>query len=111
MSTLVTWKNLQISYGAQKVVPAFEGSIRRGEKWAVLGCNGSGKSSWMKRLLGLLPVTTKKVDGEINWYCDRQKIGYVPQNLDFDSHFPLEIGEFLEISLSNRLFHWPSPWI
>src|SRR4051812_35655034 len=94
MSTLVSWENLQIAYNNQLVTAPFSGRIQRGEKWAVLGPNGSGKSSWMKSILGLLPVNS---GSRIEWHSDIRKTSYVPQSLDFDSRFPIEMTEFLEV--------------
>lgn len=108
MSTLVSWENLQIAYNSQLVTMPFSGQIQRGEKWAVLGPNGSGKSSWMKSLLGLQPLNS---GSRMDWHTDLSKVSYVPQSLDFDSRFPIEMTEFLEISLSHRLFQSPWPWI
>ena len=52
---LLHTKNLQVKAGAQELVRHLNWEVQRGEFWCVLGKNGSGKSSLLHVLAGLLP--------------------------------------------------------
>lgn len=81
-------KNLSFSYENEKnkVFDKFNLEIQKGEFIALIGVTGSGKSTLIDLIVGLLPPNDGKIlaDGkniEINkndWF---DKIGYVPQNI------------------------------
>lgn len=57
----LVWKKVNIAYGERIVLQDFSGEVRPGEKVALIGENGSGKSSFLRCLTGLL----RPVGGEI----------------------------------------------
>jgi ABC-type Mn2+/Zn2+ transport system ATPase subunit len=59
-------------------------AIERGSFTALLGANGTGKSTLLKTLLGLQPA----VGGQIK-ITPPAKFGYVPQAIQFDPLYPL----------------------
>jgi ATPase subunit of ABC transporter with duplicated ATPase domains len=44
-------KSIEKSYGEQKVIPRFTASVSRGEKIALMGRNGTGKTTLLKSLI------------------------------------------------------------
>lgn len=54
---VIETKNLSIAFGNQKLVDGLSWTVRRGEKWGVIGHNGSGKSSLIRTVLGLIAPT------------------------------------------------------
>ena len=73
-STLIRAENLSISYGENTVLHDLNFSLNRGERLALLGGNGSGKSSVVKLLCGedISHTGTFSIGS-------RLKISYVPQ--------------------------------
>ena len=73
-STLIRAENLSISYGENIVLHDLNFSLNRGERLALLGGNGSGKSSVVKLLCGenISHTGTFSIGS-------RLKISYVPQ--------------------------------
>jgi ABC-2 type transport system ATP-binding protein len=77
-------RGLAVRYGRQPVVDALDLTLARGEVYALLGRNGSGKSSLVRTLLGLQPAAAGSVRllGRDPW---RQRaalmhdVGYVPE--------------------------------
>jgi len=81
---MISCKDLAIGYGAVPLLPRFELSIGPGEFWAVIGRNGSGKSTWLRTLLGLMPPlggTIEKRPG--------LKLAYLPQRGTGDDSYPV----------------------
>ncbi len=77
-------ESLAIGYDGQAVLSGISLAIERGSFTALLGANGTGKSTLLKTLLGLQPA----VSGRIN-IVPPAKFGYVPQAIQFDPLYPL----------------------
>lgn len=64
--------------------------VESGTTLAVLGANGSGKSTFVKMLLGLMPPLA----GKLHWPGGHPKdIGYLAQMTEFDRRFPLRVRD------------------
>ncbi len=48
-------ENLHKSFGPRVIYDGFNLTVRRGERWAVMGRNGAGKSTLLKMIAGALP--------------------------------------------------------
>jgi ABC-type Mn2+/Zn2+ transport system ATPase subunit len=69
--------------------------VKPGEIVAIIGPNGSGKTTMLKAILGLIPYQGKITVLGISQKRALHRIGYVPQRFDFDKTFPLTVKEFL----------------
>ena len=79
-------KGLSKSYGGQSVIQNFTASIARGEKIALLGRNGSGKTTMLKSLLATAtgfvdpPDRDFPVDGGVVTWGHEVAVGYFAQD-------------------------------
>ena len=86
---IIETKKLTRKFGSFTAVDSLDISIKEGEAFALLGTNGAGKSTVIKMLTTLLPITSGKafIDG-FNIATQPEKvrrvIGYVPQMLSVD---------------------------
>ncbi|WP_041792060.1 metal ABC transporter ATP-binding protein [Stigmatella aurantiaca] len=96
---LLSCENLVIGYGNKALLPPLHLQVRRGDFVAVVGRNGSGKSTWFKTLLGLLPP----VSGRIDKGTPGMKSAYVPQTASMDALLPVRPKELV---LWGRLTGW-----
>lgn len=77
-------------------------SVTKGTIAALIGPNGSGKTSIIKAILGLIDY-----EGEIKAFGkpvqrSSSQIGYVPQRFSFDPTFPVTVFEFISMVLPER---------
>ncbi len=95
--TLVETQGLAAAYGAQRVLEDVSFELRRGERIAVLGPNGGGKSTLFRVLLGLLPPVagTVRVEG---------RCGFVPQTERSRLDYPVTA---LDVALMGTLTRVP----
>ena len=88
-SKILEVKDLTVSFNGINVIDNLTFDVKKGDNFAIIGPNGSGKTVLFRTLLNTLPYK-----GEIKW-APNTKIGYVPQRLDIDKHLPLTLEEFL----------------
>ena len=79
-------KSLNLSYGQKEIFKDFNLSIKKGSKIGVMGTSGSGKSSLVNVLLGIITpnsgsilVDNYNIEKRMNSW--RNLIGYVPQDI------------------------------
>lgn len=67
-------EELVIGYNSKPLLNPISFSLKAGERIAIIGKNGIGKSTLIKTLLGIIP----SIDGSYSWN-ERKKIGYFSQ--------------------------------
>lgn len=97
-------RNAVVTYGAVAAVNDVTVSVDRGEFVVITGSNGSGKSSLIRAILGLVGLTsgTIRVADDVatsrrDWRARRALVAYVPQRTS-PGAFPLLVEELLASS-------------
>ena len=67
-------EDIHKSYGARRIYSGFSLTVRRGERWAVMGRNGAGKSTLLKMIAGAINPD----DGQVRLGASL-KMGYFAQ--------------------------------
>jgi len=62
LESIISIKNLQMSYGSKQVLNGINLEIPRGQIIGYIGTNGAGKSTTIKIMLGILEGYTGKVE-------------------------------------------------
>lgn len=110
MDPIVELKNLSVTYGAISVVDDVSCAIKKGDFIGLVGPNGGGKTTLIKAVLGLLPVSGGEIslfEKEIGVFKDFQKIGYLPQKrTSINSLFPATVAEVVLLGLLS-IKKWP----
>lgn len=103
-SPLLVVENLSVDLGGKSILKNLSARIPRGQISALIGLNGSGKTTFLKALLKEVSYT-----GQVKWRCGHDHtqpyphlIGYVPQRLQFDLNQPLTVVELVALSLQRR---------
>jgi zinc transport system ATP-binding protein len=103
----VKFDSVSFSYGALRVLQNVSFHIHRGEFVALVGPNGSGKTTVLKLLLGLEKPAAGKIElfglpqGETPAWRDR--LGYVPQQPPADRSFPIAVHDVVRMGLLRPL--------
>ena len=100
VNQLIQFNNVTLGYGRRTVLSDLNFSIRDGEFFAIIGANGSGKTTILRALLGIL----KPQQGLIEFRdVKRLRFGYVPQRGILDEIFPLTAREIVLMGCYGRL--------
>ncbi|HSL93412.1 MAG TPA: metal ABC transporter ATP-binding protein [Bacillota bacterium] len=99
MSACVVVSNLAIRYGKHEVFRDVSLTVEEGDYIGIAGPNGSGKTSLVKALLGIIPPASGSIV-----VCDQQggqlPVGYLPQKaMQSDALFPAQVREVVALGL------------
>ncbi|MCU1583393.1 MAG: zinc/manganese transport system ATP-binding protein [Microbacteriaceae bacterium] len=111
-SVAIELDSAELRYGDRRLWSGLSLSVERGEFIAVLGPNGSGKTSLIKVLLGLRPLTsgTVRLGGEPP-RRGSSRVGYVPQQRGFDSDLGARGIDLVALGFDGHRYGvpWPNP--
>ncbi|MCA7000288.1 metal ABC transporter ATP-binding protein [Dickeya solani] len=89
---MIALHTLMFGYPGQPPLGTLDGCFDSGSLTAIVGANGTGKSTLLKTLAGLLPP----LGGH---FCmapqARRQLGYLPQLAEFDRQFPLSVNDLV----------------
>jgi Cu-processing system ATP-binding protein len=85
---MIRYEAFTKTYGDVLAVDALDLEVHRGETLALVGPNGSGKTTTLKALVGLVRPTSGRVlaggfDATLEGPAARSRLGYLPQRLSF----------------------------
>ena len=100
---MIEFKDVHKKYGKLEVLKGVSFTIKDGGIFAILGPNGSGKTTSMKSFLGMVIPTKGDIffNGKSikNQWAYREQISYLPQIANFPSN--LKVKELLAMSKSS----------
>ncbi len=98
---LIRLNNATVSYEGDLAAENVSFSVGKGDYLVILGENGSGKSTVMKAMLGLVKLKSGEVihsDG-----LKKNGVGYLPQQTRIQRDFPASVEEVVQSGVVNRL--------
>ncbi|HKS98010.1 MAG TPA: ABC transporter ATP-binding protein [Rugosimonospora sp.] len=109
-TVLVEVRDAAVARGGRRIWSHVTATVAPGEFVAILGPNGVGKSTLLKAILGLIPLTAGTVrllgrpPGQGN-----QHIGYLPQRRSFDSSLRVRGLDVVRLGLDGDRWGLPLP--
>ncbi len=100
-------ENLSVYYGETPALTGVCLDVEVGEYLGIIGPNGGGKTTLLKAILGLAPITRGSIKIYDNDGKGKEIIGYVPQYAGFDKSFPITL---LEVVMTGRLKNGLTPF-
>ena len=95
---LMEGRDLTIGYDGEAIVRKLSFSVHEGDYLCIVGENGSGKSTFVKTVLGLI----EPLGGEIIRSLSKKEIGYLPQQAGIQRDFPSSVMEVVLSGALNR---------
>lgn len=97
----ITFQDVSVKLGGRTVLDKFSCQVEKGRLTAIMGPNGTGKTTLLHAILGLLPYSGK-IYFNGHGTARRPKIGYVPQDIDLDHGSPITVRDFLVAGIAHR---------
>ena len=104
---MLSVESINVAYGPSQVLRELSLRVNSGEVVCLLGRNGAGKTTAMKAIMGILPLSSGKITldgvdlGKLPGHeVARQGIGYIPQGRRLFSE--LTVAQNLEIGMLTR---------
>lgn len=106
MSTIISLHDVGVCYGDYAALEHVSLDIFDDDFLGIIGPNGGGKTTLIKSILGTVPHTgTVTFSPELN-IGGKRHIGYMPQQSDFDRHFPISVREVVMSGLQSEKGFW-----
>lgn len=93
-------ENATLAFGDRTLWRALDLTVRPGEFIAVLGANGSGKSSLLKAIVGQVPLAEGSIT--LNGVRDAggsRAVGYIPQHIAIDPITPVRAKDLVRLGI------------
>ena len=90
---LIKCRQLTLGYGSKDLVRDLDYDVNEGDYLCIIGRNGSGKTTFLRGLSGLLPPKSGSIE-----LCDglkRSEIGLLPQMSIVQKDFPASVEEIV----------------
>lgn len=97
MTDLVSLRDAAFTYGGPATVEHVNAAVRPGQGLALIGANGSGKTTVLRGILGAVRLSS----GELTNNATR--ISYVPQVADLDRTFPVTAFDVVAMGVLREL--------
>lgn len=103
-TSLLEISHLTIKIESRLILNDVSFLVQAGEIVTIVGPNGAGKSTLLRAILGLIPITSGKVQQKLGL-----RIGYMPQKTPLESSIPLSVSRFLTLTQPKPDLKTPYP--
>ena len=102
---VISLRGIRAELGSRPVLRGIDLTVGRGEVVALLGANGSGKSTAVRSIIGQVPVSAGEIDlfgTPRGRFRDWARVGYVPQRTTAAGGVPATVTEIVSSGRLSR---------
>ncbi|MET8639490.1 metal ABC transporter ATP-binding protein [Streptomyces sp. NPDC004096] len=102
---LITLRGIRADLGSRPVLRGIDLAVHRGEVVALLGANGSGKSTVVRSIIGQVPPSAGEIElfgTPLRRFRDWRRVGYVPQRTTAAGGVPATVTEVVSSGRLSR---------
>ncbi|MDZ7402250.1 MAG: ABC transporter ATP-binding protein [candidate division KSB1 bacterium] len=99
----IEFKHVTLGYGKKIVIADLNCSIYPGDLLGIVGPNGSGKTTILKAILGILKPQKGQIIKSNGANGGKQRMGYVPQRGQLDEIFPFTVAEVVMMARYHQM--------
>ncbi|MFF3844334.1 metal ABC transporter ATP-binding protein [Streptomyces sp. NPDC002328] len=102
---VIALRGVSAELGSRPVLRGIDLTVRRGEVVALLGANGSGKSTAVRTVIGQVPATAGRIElfgTDRARFRDWRRVGYVPQRTTAAGGVPATVTEVVSSGRLSR---------
>ncbi|MFH8799660.1 metal ABC transporter ATP-binding protein [Streptomyces sp. NPDC017936] len=102
---VISLHGVRAELGSRPVLRGIDLTVRRGEVVALLGANGSGKSTAVRSVIGQVPVSAGRIElfgTDRRRFRDWRRVGYVPQRTTAAGGVPATVTEVVSSGRLSR---------
>ncbi|MFJ6082507.1 metal ABC transporter ATP-binding protein [Streptomyces sp. NPDC092369] len=102
---VISLRGVRAELGSRPVLRGIDLTVHRGEVVALLGANGSGKSTAIRTVIGQVPVSAGEIElfgTPRKAFRDWRRIGYVPQRASAGGGVPATVTEIVSSGRLSR---------
>ncbi|MBZ3910917.1 metal ABC transporter ATP-binding protein [Streptomyces acidiscabies] len=102
---VISLRGVRAELGSRPVLRGIDLTVRRGEVVALLGANGSGKSTAIRSVIGQVPLSAGEIDlfgTPRKRFRDWARVGYVPQRTTAAGGVPATVTEVVSSGRLSR---------
>ncbi|MFF0224535.1 metal ABC transporter ATP-binding protein [Streptomyces sp. NPDC004629] len=95
---VISMRGVHAELGSRPVLRGIDLTVHRGEVVALLGANGSGKSTAIRAVIGQVPLSAGQIDlfgTDRERFRDWRRVGYVPQRTTAAGGVPATVTEIV----------------
>ncbi|MFD5650677.1 metal ABC transporter ATP-binding protein [Streptomyces sp. NPDC127039] len=103
--SVISLRGVRAELGSRPVLRGIDLTVRRGQVVALLGANGSGKSTAVRTIIGQVPVTAGEIElfgTPRRRFRDWARVGYVPQRTTAAGGVPATVTEVVSSGRLSR---------
>jgi zinc/manganese transport system ATP-binding protein len=99
-----------LAYGDRVLWSGINMDVARGQFVTILGPNGSGKTSLLRAVLGITPLTqgTVEVNGRLV-QRGNNRVGYIPQHRGYGTDVPMRARDLVRLGIDGHRWGLPMP--